>query len=173
RGKSFRGATHSRPDRSRRAGRGVPTASSSLAPGKDRRGPGGAAFGRGRHREITADGRASGTPRGRTAQALAFFFLPAAHGQRTLSDHRPDGTRRRTGARRQTEGEARQARCPARTDLNLDPRCRALCPDDVARQRWTLPCARADAAAGPAKNAGSPYGTARRVGTAESSANDR
>src|SRR5215831_13243251 len=56
---------------------------------------------------------------------------------------------------------------------NSPPRCRALCRDDVAPQRWTLSCARADAGAGPAKNPGSPYGTARCVGTPESSANDR
>ena len=43
------------------------------------------------------------------AYALALFLFAAAHGQRILSDHRPDGTRRRTGARRQTASEARQA----------------------------------------------------------------
>src|ERR1700674_1832075 len=86
-------------------------------------GRGGAALRRGRYRQIAAHGRASGTPRRRTAHALALFLLAAAHGQRVPPDHRPDGTRRRTGVRRQTAGEARQARCGARTTR-------------LARKRW-------------------------------------
>ena len=39
-----------------------------------------------------------GTPRQRAAHALALFLLAAAHRQRVLSDHRPDGAGRRTGA---------------------------------------------------------------------------
>ncbi|TMJ13831.1 MAG: adenylate/guanylate cyclase domain-containing protein [Alphaproteobacteria bacterium] len=60
-------------------------------------------------REVAAHGGTSGTPRYRTAHALALFLFAAPHGQCILSDHWPDGTRRRTGARRQTASEARQA----------------------------------------------------------------
>jgi class 3 adenylate cyclase len=42
------------------------------------------------------------------------------------------GTRRRNGVRRQTAGEARQARCGARTDLDLARGCRTLRRDAVA-----------------------------------------
>src|SRR6476620_8943527 len=88
-------------------------------------------------------------PRHRAARAPPLFLLAAAHEQRALSDHRPDGTRRWTGARRHPASEARQARCGARADLDLDPRCRALCRDAVAAQRWTLSRARADSGAAP------------------------
>ena len=43
------------------------------------------------HRQISTDGGVVGTPRFRTAHALALFLLTAAHRQRVLSDHRPDG----------------------------------------------------------------------------------
>ena len=46
---------------------------------------------------------------GEAAHALALFLFAAAHGQCVLSDHRPDGACRRTGARRQAASEARQA----------------------------------------------------------------
>ena len=97
---------------------------------KDRRRPGGAALRRGRHRQIAAHRRASGTPRRRAAHALALFLLAAAHRQRALSDHRPDGTCRRTVARRHAASEARQARCGARADFDLcrrTPRCSPRC----------------------------------------------
>ena len=71
---------------------------------------------------------------GRTAHALALFLLAAARGQRVPPDHRPDRTRRRTGVRRQTAGEARQARCAARTDLDLARGCRTLRRDAVAAE---------------------------------------
>ena len=63
--------------------------------------------GEARHRQIAAHGSAAGTPRHRTAHAVALFLFAAAHRQRALSHHRPDGTRRRTGVRRQTASEAR------------------------------------------------------------------
>ena len=44
----------------------------------------------------------------RAAHALALFLLSAAHRQRLLSNHRPDGARRRVCARRHPASEARQ-----------------------------------------------------------------
>ena len=93
------------------------------------------------HRQIAAHGRAAGTPRYRAAHALALFLLAAAHRQRALSDHRPDGTRRRTGARRHPASEARQARCVAGADLDLSARtprslprcCRCRMMDAIPR----------------------------------------
>ena len=64
----------------------------------------------------------------RAAHAPALFLLAAAHRQRALSDHRPDGTRRRICARRHPASEARQARCAARADLDLDRRTRRSLP---------------------------------------------
>src|ERR1700732_2370372 len=64
---------------------------------------------RGRYREVAAHGRASGAAIRRSAYALALFLLAAAHGQCILSNHWPDGARRRTGARRHPASEARQA----------------------------------------------------------------
>ena len=60
----------------------------------------------------------------RAAHALALFLLAAAHGQRALSDHRPDGTCRRICARRCLASEARQARCAARAELDRQLRMR-------------------------------------------------
>ena len=51
--------------------------------------------------------------------------------------------------------EARQARCAARADLDLDRGRRALRRDAVAAERRTLSRARSDPAAAPAENAGS------------------
>ena len=156
-GRPFRGAARERPDRAGRAGRRTRIAAAALVESKDRRRPGGAPFRRGRYRQIAAHGRAAGTPRCRAAHALALFLLAAAHRQRVLSDHRPDGTRRRTGARRHTASEARQARCDAGADLDLRPGRRAVCRDAVAAERWTLSRARPDPAAAPTKNAGSAH----------------
>ena len=122
---------------------------------QDRRRPSGAPVRRGGYRQVAAHRRAAGMPRRRAAYAPALFLLAAAHGQRTLSDHRPDGTRRRPGARRQTASEARQARYSARADLDLDPGRRALCRDAVAAERWTISGACVDPGTAPAKNAGS------------------
>jgi AAA ATPase domain len=46
-------------------------------------------------------------------------YFSAAHRQRPLSGHRPDGARRRVCARRHTAGEARQARRGDGADLDL------------------------------------------------------
>ena len=156
-GRPLRGAARDRPDRPGRAGRRTRIAAAALVESKDRRRPGGAPFRRGRYRQIAAHGRAAGTPRQRAAHALALFLLAAAHRQRVLSDHRPDGTCRRTGARRHPASEARQARCAAGADLDLHPGRRALCRDAVAAERWTLSRARADPGAAPATNAGSAH----------------
>jgi class 3 adenylate cyclase len=43
--------------------------------------------------------RLTGTAGGRAAHGAALFLFPTAHRQRAFSDHRPDATRRRTGAR--------------------------------------------------------------------------
>ena len=131
----------SRPDRSRRAGRRTRIAAAALVEGKDRRRPGGAAFRRGRDRQIAAHGGAAGTPRRRAAHALALFLFSAAHRQRALSDHRPDGTRGRAGARRHAASEARQARRGARADFDLEARtprslprcCRCRTMDAIPR----------------------------------------
>ena len=78
------------------------------------------------HRQVSTDRRAAGTPRYRAAHALALFLLPAAHRQRALSDHQPDGTRRWICARRHRASKARQARCPARAELRPPPQDAAL-----------------------------------------------
>jgi class 3 adenylate cyclase len=77
-------------------------------------------------------GGAAGTPCRRAAHALALFLLAAAYRQRILSDHQPDGACRRIGARRYSASEARQARCRARAELDVEPGCRALCRNAVA-----------------------------------------
>ena len=106
-------------DRACRAGRRTRTSASALVKGKDRRRPSSAALRRGRHRQVAAHGGAAGTPRARAAHALALFLLPAAHRQRVLSDHQPDGTCRRVCARRHRASEARQAGRDAGADLDL------------------------------------------------------
>ena len=120
------------------------------SPSKDRRRPGGAAFRRGRYRQVAAHGRTAGTPRRRAAHALALFLLAAAHRQRVLSDHRPDGTCRRISARRHRASKARQARCPAgaefhapRRTLHSLPRC-CRCRTMDAIPRSILPRSSAD-----------------------------
>ena len=102
----------------------------------------------------------------------ALFLLAAAHRQRALSDHRPDGTRRRTGARRCAASEARQARCGARADLDLDRGRRAVRRDAVAAERRTLSRARSDPAAAPAENAGSARFADGSAGAPKSGADD-
>ena len=141
-GKPLRGAARERPDRARRAGRRTRIAAAALVESKDRRRPSGVALRRGRHRQIAAHCGAAGTPRHRAAHALALFLLAAAHRQRALSDHRPDGTCRRICARRHAASEARQARCAAGADLDLRAGRGALCRDAVAAERWTLSRAR-------------------------------
>jgi len=105
-----------------------------------------------------------------TAHVPALFLLAAPHRQRVPPDHRPIGTRRRTGARRQTAGKARQARCRARADL--DPGCRAARRDAVAPERWTLSRARFDPGTAQTENVGSADGTACAIGQPATGADD-
>ena len=108
---------------------------------KDRRRPSGVALWRGRYRQIAAHGRAAGTPRCRTAHALALFLLAAAHRQRALSDHRPDGTCRRIGARRHParRSSTSSMRCwhkprpPNRMPRSLPRCCRCRTMDAIPR----------------------------------------
>ena len=143
-GGPLRGAARERPDRSRRAGRRTRTAAAALVEGKDRRRPSGVALRRGRHREIAAHGGAAGTSRYRAAYALALFLLAAAHRQRVLSDHRPDGTRRRICARRHRRKRSstssmrcwRKPRPPSRTRHSLPRCCRCRTMDAIPRSNW-------------------------------------
>ena len=64
----------------------------------------------------------------RAAHALALFLLAAAHRQRALSDHQPDGARRWICARRHAASEARQARCAAGAELRPHARTRRSLP---------------------------------------------
>ena len=66
----------------------------------------------------------------RAAHALALLLLTAAHRQRALSDHQPDGACRWICARRHRASEARQARCAAGAELyatRRTPRCLPKC----------------------------------------------
>ena len=74
------------------------------------------------HRQVSTDGGASGAPRRRAAHALALLLLTAAHRQRALPDHQPNGARRWICARRHRASEARQARCGAGAELYVTPR---------------------------------------------------
>ena len=75
----------------------------------------------------------------RAAHAHALLLLPAAHRQRVLSDHRPDGTRRWTDARRHAASEAGQARSSAGADFDPQTGSRTLCRDAVAANDGRYP----------------------------------
>ena len=72
---------------------------------------------------------------------LRYFCSPQHTDSAFYPDHRPDGTRRRTGARRHPASEARQARCDAGADLDLASRmprslpicCRCRTMDAIPR----------------------------------------
>ena len=98
--KPLRGSARERTDRACRSGRRTRTAAAALVEGKDRRRSSGASVRRGRYRQVAAHGCTAGTARWRAAHTLALLLLAAAYRQRALSDHRPDGARRRVGARR-------------------------------------------------------------------------
>ena len=91
-GKPLRGAARERADRSRRPGGRTRIAAAALVESKDRRRPSGLALRRGGHRQVSIDGGTAGTSCRGTTHAAALFLLSAAHGQRLLSDHRPNGT---------------------------------------------------------------------------------
>ena len=69
---------------------------------------------------------------------LAVLLLATAHRQRALPDHQPDGTCRWVRARRHSQGEARQTRCPAGAEFYATPGRRTDCRNAVAAERWTL-----------------------------------
>ena len=85
-----------------------------------------------------------GTPRDRAAHTLALFLLAAAHRQRALSDHRPDGTRRRTWRattprKRSSTSSTRCSRRPRpqpRTRHCLPRCCRCRTTDAIPRSTW-------------------------------------
>ena len=107
-------------------------APAAVVESKKRRRPSSAPIRRGWDRQIAAHCGVAGTPRGRAPHALTLFLLAAAHRQRLLSDHRPDGARRWVCARRHPASEARQARRIAGTDLDLWAGCSAVRRDAVA-----------------------------------------
>ena len=90
------------------------------------------------------DGGVDGTPRRRAAHAIALFLLPAAHRQRALSDHRPDGTRRRADARRRRRRRSSTSSMPAGAEPRPRPRtprssprcCRCRTMDAILRSNW-------------------------------------
>ena len=75
---------------------------------------------------------------------LRYFCSPQHTDSALLSDHRPDGTRGRAGARRRAAGEARQARCACSRRLRrrsrtprFSPRCfRSRMMDATPRSIW-------------------------------------
>ncbi len=74
-----------------------------------------------------------------TTHAVALFLLAAAHRQRILSDHQPDGARCGICAQRHRASKARQARCragakslpPPRTRHSLPKCCRCRMMDAI------------------------------------------
>ena len=91
-------------DRASRTGGRMRIDAAALVESKKWRRPGRAPFRRGRHRQIAPDGRASGacSPPSRTRAAL--FLFAAAHVERALSDHLPDGAGRASERTRMTLG---------------------------------------------------------------------
>ena len=97
------------------------------------------------HRQVSTDCGTAGTPRVRATHAPALLLLAAAHRQRVLSDHQPDGARRWIYARRHRSerNSTSSMRCSRRASY-LRTGCRALRRDAVATERWTLSHARTD-----------------------------
>ena len=126
-GRSLRGDARDRTDRPRWSGRRIRLAFATMVKGEDRRRPGRVALWRSRHRKVAPHGSAAGTPYRGAAHALTLFLLTAAHRQRVLPNHQPDGTCRRTDARRQPASKTRQARCATGTNLDLQTGCYAVC----------------------------------------------
>ena len=101
-------------------------------------------FRRGRYRQVAAYCCADGTPRRRAAHAPALFLLAAAHRQRPLSGHRPDGARRRVCARRHRarRSSTSSTRCwrrprPLSRTRHCSPRCcRCRTTGVIRRSTW-------------------------------------
>ena len=131
-----------RPDRACRARRRTRTAAAPLVESEDRRRAGRPPFRGGRYRQVAADCCAARKHRQRAAYAIALFLLAAAYRQRALSGHRSDGTGSWICSRRHRASEARQARCSARADLDLEAGCGIVRRDAVAAERRALSGAR-------------------------------
>ena len=153
-GEPVRGAARGRADRTRRARGRDRTTAAALGQGEGGRGPGGAALGRGGHRQVAPDGGVPGAAGGRAAYAYALLLFAAAHRQRALSDHRPHGARGRARARGRREDQARQARRAAREVRHVSRGCRAFRRDAVPAERRPLSRAGTRPAAAPAENDG-------------------
>ena len=99
-------ARHDAVRRTRARGRAAPRA---LARRGRRRGPGRAALGRGRHRQVAHSGDAARADRRRAARRDALSMLAASRQRRVLSDRRPDLARGGLRRRRAGGDAARQA----------------------------------------------------------------
>ena len=80
-----------------------------LGAGRERRGPGGAALRRTRHRQVAHHAGAARPHRQRAARAHAPLLLAAPHQQRAVPDRRPARVRGRVHARGLGPGEGREA----------------------------------------------------------------
>ena len=92
-----------------RARGGDRAAAAPLAAGQGRRGPGGAALGRARDRQVAPRARAARAARGRAPHPPALPVLAPPHDQPAAPGDRAAGARRRLRARRSARGQARQA----------------------------------------------------------------
>ena len=70
----------------------------------------------------------------RATHALALLLLAAAHRQRSLPDHQPDGACCWVCARRHSASEAGQTRCPAGAEFHATPGRGADCRNAVAAE---------------------------------------
>ena len=112
---------------------------------KKRRRASSVALRRTRHRQVSIDGCAPGTPRWRAAYALALLLLTAAHRQRLVSDHQPDGARRRAlrttiPPRRSSTNSMpcwRRVSHPAKTRRSLPTCCRCRVMDAMPASNLT------------------------------------
>ena len=130
RGKPLRGAAFQRPPGARRARRRMRIAATSVVECKGRRGPGSAALRRGRYRQIPDHRGAVRTAFAGTSHQVTLFLLAAAHRQRAVSDHWPNGTRRRVlcTTMRHKRSSTSSMRCSRRPRLrSRTPRCSPRC----------------------------------------------
>ena len=111
-----------------------------------------AAVGRGRHRQVAADGRADGasSEASRRTKSCAISVRRSARTARFFL-HQPDGTRCRLRARGHAAGDGSTSSMRGSTQT-ATPRAgrRAVCRDALASERWSLSRARAAGAAAAA-----------------------
>ncbi len=110
----LRGIARARADPARRPRRGAGAIAAPLATGQGRRGPGGRADRRTRHRQIASGAGNAGAAGGRAAHEAALFLLAAPSGERAPSLHYPARARRGLQPRRHAGSAAGQARNLAR-----------------------------------------------------------